>query len=335
MGAWRGEGGLSLRTRRRRRGQKSGRPGEARSTSGGPDPGGPAGGLESRGRRTRPARRGAARKRRAGCRLPQITYCGRKEEMTEMELLIDFHVHADRQGPGSEEETRRALSLSGVSGTREEKIADIGCGTGGQTITLARNTEAHITAVDIFPEFLDRLNSRAQELGLEERIDTLQESMDSLSFADRQFDLIWSEGAVYNIGFRKGVEQWSRFLKPGGCMALSEITWLTASRPKELEDFWNEEYPEIDTASNKIRVLEEAGFTPLGYFPLSQAAWLENYFAPMEKRFSAFLERHEGSEGALRLVEEQKEEIRMYRTYKDYFGYGFYIAKKLPRGMGA
>jgi cyclopropane fatty-acyl-phospholipid synthase-like methyltransferase len=249
--------------------------------------------------------------------------------MTELELLIDFHVDAERQGPGSTAEILMALDLTGVPKDKQLEIADIGCGTGGQTITLAQNIEGQITAVDLFPEFLDKLNSKTKELELEKKIDTLEKSMDDLSFDNEEFDIIWSEGAIYNIGFKTGINTWKQYLKTGGYLAVSEITWTTNSRPKEIEDYWNGEYPEIDTASNKMRILEENGFSPVGYFTLSQASWIENYYKPMEKRFLPFLEKNNNSEIANKIIEEYKEEIRMYQKYKDSYSYGFYIAKKV------
>ena len=110
---------------------------------------------------------------------------------------------------------------------------------------------------------------------------------------------------------------------------VSEISWITNSRPKELEEYWNKEYPEIDTASNKIRILEENGYSPVGYFILSQNSLIDNYYKPMEKRFPAFLEKHNNSEMASNIVKEHKGEIRKYEKYKDYYSYGFYIAKKI------
>ena len=249
--------------------------------------------------------------------------------MTELELMVDFHKNAERQGPGSANETLRALEFIEISKNKDLNIADIGCGSGGQTITLAQNVQGRITAVDLFPEFLDKLNSMSKESGFEKRIKTIQASMDNLPFGDEEFDIIWSEGADYNIGFRKGISDWREYLKTGGCLAASEITWTTGSRPQEIEDYWNHEYPEIDTASGKIKALEENGYSPVGFFILSQKSWLDNYYKPMENRFADFLERHENSEAVKRIVEEHKEEISIYQKYKDYYSYGFYIARKL------
>jgi len=249
--------------------------------------------------------------------------------MTELELLIDFHKDAERQGPGSSKETIKALELIKISKGDDLKIADIGCGSGCQTITLAQNIEGQITAVDLFPEFLRKLNSKAKELGLKDKITTLKKSMEQLPFANEEFDIIWSEGAIYIIGFKRGVHEWKKYLKTGGYLAVSEITWTTNSRPKEIEEYWNKEYPEIDTVSNKIRILEENGYSPVGHFILSQTSWIDNYYKPIEKRFSAFHKKHNNSEMARNMVNLEKEEIRKYKKYKDYYSYGFYIAKKI------
>ena len=84
--------------------------------------------------------------------------------------------------------------------------------------------------------------------------------------------------------------------KNGGYLAVSEITWTTNSRPKEIEEYWNKEYPKIDTASNKIKIVEENGYLPVGCFILMQNSWIDKYYKPIEKRFSAFLEKHNNSE---------------------------------------
>ncbi len=152
--------------------------------------------------------------------------------------------------------------------------------------------------------------------------------MEELPFEDEELDVIWSEGAIYNIGFGKGVADWKRYLKPGGLLIASEITWLTNSRPSEIQNHWNNEYPEIDTASAKIKVLEENGYSPIGYFILPERCWLDNYYEPIRNNFNAFLNRHGDSKEARAIVESERHEIELYEKYKAYFGYGVYIARK-------
>lgn len=81
-------------------------------------------------------------------------------KMTEIELLVDFHKNAERQGPGSFIETMKALNLIGVDKKEALKIADIGCGSGAHTIALAQNTNGQITAVDLFSEFLEKFRTK-------------------------------------------------------------------------------------------------------------------------------------------------------------------------------
>ena len=248
--------------------------------------------------------------------------------MTELELIIDLHSNSSRQGPGSTEDTLKALDYINLPTNLPWKVADIGCGSGGQTLVLAGNSPSEITAIDLFPIFLEELNEKARRLGLMEKIVTQQASMECLPFKAAELDLIWSEGAIYNIGFSEGIKLWKEYLKIGGYLAVSEITWTTPSRPVRIEEFWNEEYPEISTASTKISQLEANGYSLQGYFYLPPKSWLEGYYDPMEGRFQAFLDRNNHSDLAQKVVRDSEDEIALYKKYQDYYSYGFYIARK-------
>lgn len=249
--------------------------------------------------------------------------------LNDYQLLIDLHRPAERQGPGGDSESKRAMVLAGLDRSRSLKIADIGCGTGASAILLARELDADITAVDFLPEFLDELQTRANDYGVSDRITTLNCSMDALPFEEDEFDVIWSEGAVYNMGFEAGVSAWRRFLKPGGKLIVSEITWLSAARPPEIQSYWEALYPEIDVASAKIGLLERHSYSPEGYFILPPHCWLENYYYPMQSRFDVFLERHGHSDEARSMVDAERSEIALYERFRDYYGYGVYVAKKM------
>jgi len=244
-------------------------------------------------------------------------------------LLIDLHKNAKRQGPGGDKESERALSLAMIDRTAPLKIADIGCGTGASTLFLARVLPARITAVDLLQDFLEVLEDRAENIGVSEKITTLACSMDQLPFGDEEFDVIWSEGAIYKIGFERGSRDWRRYLKAGGLLVVSEITWTTALRPSALQKHWESEYPEIDVASSKIGVLEKNGYSPIGYFVLPERCWLNNYYWPMRVRFKDFLKRNGNSEEARAIVETENREIELYEKYGTHYSYGVYIARKL------
>ena len=248
--------------------------------------------------------------------------------MDDLELLVDLHQNAERQGPGGEDETRLSIRLSGLSGAKGLKIADIGCGTGASTLVLANALDASVTAVDFLPAFLGRLDIAAQRKGLGERITTLAASMASLPFEECSFDAIWSEGAIYNMGFENGIKAWRSFLKPEGILAVSDLTWLTCQRPSEVEQYWKQEYPEVDTASAKMAILEEHGYAPVGYFALPKRCWLDNYYRPMQERFASFLSRDRNTKSARAIVKAEENEIELYERFSAFFSYGYYVARK-------
>ena len=251
------------------------------------------------------------------------------DDQTLFTLMVDLHREGERQGPGSDEETRRALELTRLGGVEGLRVADIGSGTGASTLVLARQLPGpRITAVDLFPEFLEVLEEQARAAGCSEQIETLAASMDALPFAPESLDLIWSEGAIYNMGFGAGLKAWKPFLRPGGVLAVSEITWLHPDPPEEIREHWNAEYPEIATAAEKIAILERAGYDLLGYLVLPPDNWIDNYYAPTEARMPAFLKRHAGMPEAEELAAMGRQEADLYRRYQDWFSYGFYVARK-------
>lgn len=244
-----------------------------------------------------------------------------------LKLLADFYKQINRQGPGSEEVTRTALGFVGPLAD-DAKIADIGCGTGTQTLTLAEQTSCPIVAVDFMPEFIEVLNARIRQRGLEHRMSTLLESMATLPFAENEFDLIWAEGSIYNIGFETGLKAWRRYLKQGGYIAVSEVSWLTAHRPQKIERFWAENYPEIDTIAHKIEQMNNAGFVPTAHFVLPEECWTDHFFNQMPEAIDRLLEQYAHSEKARQFIESQKAEHELYMEYKDYYSYVFYIGQR-------
>lgn len=249
--------------------------------------------------------------------------------MELLELLIDYHQDNERQGPGSKEATLRALSFIPNLG-KESKILDIGCGTGAQTITLAKYTPAQITAVDMLPQFLEKLEERARADRLLDRITVQEMSMDNLKFDEEYFDVIWSEGAIYNIGFENGLFLWRKYLKDNGYIAVSEISWLTDNRPQEINAYWVREYPEIDTIEAKLAVMEKCGYTPIAHFVLGEECWIENYYQPLLDKADAFLKKYDYAPEVEEFIEAGRLESEMYSRFKEYYSYVFYIAKKLP-----
>lgn len=132
----------------------------------------------------------------------------------DLTLIADFFRALDRQGPGGDEQTIRALGFLPATGPGL-RVADIGCGTGRQTEVLARHLDGTITAVDLLPGMIEELRARMKRTGLSEKVTALVGSMDELPFGDEELDLIWAEGSIYNIGFERGSPSGGGSSNPG------------------------------------------------------------------------------------------------------------------------
>ena len=246
----------------------------------------------------------------------------------DFSLICEYFSAIERQGPGSPEVTLKALNfIDNLTG--ESRIADLGCGTGGQTMVLAQNAPGNFTGIDLFPAFIDLFNNNARKMGLHEKVNGVVGSMDSLPFQPEELDLIWSEGAIYNIGFERGLKKWRKFLKTGGYMAVTEVSWFTDERPSEIEKFWTDAYPEIDTIPNKVAQLQKAGYIPVATFMLPENCWTEHFYATQVAAQEAFLKKHAGNKIAEELVASERHEAQLYQKYKAFYGYVFYIGKKI------
>ncbi len=246
----------------------------------------------------------------------------------DVNLICEYYSTVERQGPGSPEVITKALSFI-ENLPKDATIADIGCGTGGQTIELAQQTNGTITAVDVFPKFINIFNTNAAKLNLQDRVKGIVGSMNNLSFKEEELDLIWSEGAIYNIGFEEGLRKWRKFLKKDGYVAITEASWFTNERPAEIDEFWQDAYPGIDTISNKITDMEKTGYMPVASFILPEECWTKHFYEPQIAAQEKFLKKNKGNKMAEEFIENQRHETRLYYKYKEYYGYVFYIGKKL------
>ena len=246
----------------------------------------------------------------------------------DVNLIVEYYSSVERQGPGSPEITIKALSfIDNLS--NESQIADIGCGTGGQTMAMAQHTSGKIRGVDLFPTFINLFNSNANKLNLQERVEGIIGSMDNLPFQHEEIDLIWSEGAIYNIGFERGLKEWFKFIKIGGYIAVSEVSWFTNERPTEIDEFWMDAYPQIDTIPNKVEQMQKAGYIPVATFILPENCWTEHFYAPQVLAQEVFLEKYVGNKVAEDFIANQRHETQLYYKHKAFYGYVFYIGKKI------
>jgi ubiquinone/menaquinone biosynthesis C-methylase UbiE len=209
----------------------------------------------------------------------------------------------------------------------EPQILDLGCGPGRQTLVLARETGGHVTAIDLVPPFLEQLEERARAAGLAERITTRQQSMADLPYPDESFDLLWSEGAIYNIGFDHGLSSWRRLLRPGACLAVTEVSWLVESPPRHVFDFWQTHYPAMRSHEANEQAVIQAGYTPIGGFVIPEHEWWDDYYTLIDERILALRKERDTKEWNAALDAEEYES-RIVREGGGSFGYVFYLMQK-------
>jgi len=122
-----------------------------------------------------------------------------------MDYFLELFGHLPRAGPGDQASTRKAFRM-----TKElppaSRILDVGCGPGMQTVDLAEISGGHVVALDNLPLMLERVRQTALQAGLTDQIEPCLEDMCEMKFDEESFDVIWSEAAIYILGFRKGLE---------------------------------------------------------------------------------------------------------------------------------
>jgi len=244
------------------------------------------------------------------------------------ELFFELFSGLPRQGPGLSECTRRALSLIPVLGP-QSWVADIGCGTGAQTLDLAAMLPSRIVAIDAHPPFVNELKRQTAEFGLRRRLHPVVGDMIRLGLAARRFDLVWSEGAVYIMGFDAGLRIWRELLTPGGHLAVSELSWTASNPPRECAEYFASEYPAMRGIAENRAAARRCGYEVVGDFPLPPSGWWDSYYEPLRRRIDEFTAAHPGNAAAEAIVAASEREIEVYREYFNYYSYVFYVLRKL------
>jgi SAM-dependent methyltransferase len=249
------------------------------------------------------------------------------QEERLIELLIELHLNTPRQGPGEADSTLRALAMCDGLPPRPD-ILDVGCGSGAQSVDLARATGGRVTAVDFCAQFLDQLRDRLKGSPLEGRITPLRADMAALPLPADAFDLVWSEGAIYSMGFDNGLAKWRTHLRPGGWLAVSEVSWLTPDTPDELRRHWTQWYPGIRSVDANIAAIRGLGYEPAGHFTIPVRAWTEEYYAPLAPNLEAFRAKYANDPEGMEVVDMTLTEMRLNAAYNRHYGYEFYVMRR-------
>lgn len=130
--------------------------------------------------------------------------------------------------------------------------------------------------------FLASLVQLAQEAGIEHLVHTHCIDMADIPNTFQEIDLLWSEGAAYNIGFPHALKTWHAAVKSGGLAVVSELSWLRDNVPAEVRQFFQAGYPDMRSADENRSVAEDAGYNVLSTHTLPRETWVEDYYDILE-----------------------------------------------------
>jgi len=246
--------------------------------------------------------------------------------MTMRQAMTLLFGDIDRQGPGDDTFTKKILArLPHIP--KKAQIADLGCGTGAGGLLLAQHYQQPVLCVDIFQKFLQTLDTRAQNFGVEALINTMQADMGNLDPRKYQFDLLWSEGAAYNLTFDVAIKKWRPLMAKNGIAVVSEMSWFSADRPQKALEFWDEAYPQLASEKDNLASVAKHGFEVLFTERLPASSWWKYYYDPLLDKADIL------AMGAPKALQEAIAEIRwetdVFREFSDYFGYTFYGLKAI------
>ena len=114
------------------------------------------------------------------------------------------------------------------------RILDLGSGTGTGTFALLeRFGQAEMIALDVSAEMLHRLSGKARNLGVADRIRTVQADLDTAWPAIDAVDLVWASSSLHHLADPDRVlAEVFATLRPGGLLVVAEM----ASFPRFLPD---------------------------------------------------------------------------------------------------
>lgn len=247
--------------------------------------------------------------------------------MKGKKYFYELFYNLPRGGPGDNKSTKKAFSyLKNLPD--EPLILDIGCGHGIQTLELARISKGKIIALDNYQPFLDILIQNATKLGFDNRIISKNQSMLKMDFKKATFDIIWSEGALFIMGFENGLKKCKQILKKHGYLVVSEAVLLLPNLPKPLKEFWDKEYPDIKDIESNISLIKNIGFNVISHFTLPKTCW-NNFYSQMNKKIKELKKKYKDKKVALDVFKNFQEEAKMYDRYYNYYGYEFFIMQKI------
>ena len=241
-------------------------------------------------------------------------------------IFFELYESLPRQGPGNRDCAARALAFCRDL-PPAPAVLDLGCGVGGQTLHLADLTSGSIVALDSHAPSIERLRAMIAVRGLAERIRTMVGDMAGPGLPPASFDLVWSEGALYNIGIENALRVCHGLMRAGGYLAFTDAVWRRENPPPEVKASFEDDYPTMGRVPDVLAAIEKSGFSLIGHFTLPDNAWWEDFYTPMEIRIEELRGKYRADEEALAVLDQLAQEPEMHRRHSGYYAYEFFVAR--------
>jgi len=243
-------------------------------------------------------------------------------------IFFEVYESLPRQGPGNRACAARALALCEGLPAKPD-VLDLGCGVGGQTLQLAELTKGAIMAVDSHAPSIERLRAVLAQRGLLQRVHAIVGDMARVELPPQSFDLVWSEGALYNLGIAPALQRCRAWLRPGGYVAFTDAVWRTDDPPPEVRASFEQDYPAMGRVDDVLAAIAATGFGLVGHFTLPEEAWWDNFYTPMCQRIDALrATTYKDDAQAQAALDVLAREVETHRRFGHTYAYEFFVARR-------
>lgn len=123
--------------------------------------------------------------------------------------------------------------------THDSKLLDVGCGAGHTSAHIAKTHNCSVVGIDISHDALDRAQALYQHEPFFGQMSFAQASVQKLPFPDEHFDVVLCESVLFFVNDKEtALQEMMRVLKPGGFLALNEITVSDKDDKRRIQDYF-------------------------------------------------------------------------------------------------
>ena len=119
---------------------------------------------------------------------------------------------------------------------KNQKVLDVGCGTGLLSLKFLEKKDCLITGIDSSPEMLSIFNKKIMKLGLSNKINYQLMKAQDLEFKPNSFDIVASTVTLHHLKNKlPTIDKIYSFLKPEGRFVLGDIDVDTTGKKTDPE----------------------------------------------------------------------------------------------------